>query len=297
MADCVYSVEPLTFTGDDQYWDRLENQAFVDYVWYQHGFNKDYWQGGWGYDYCNDVTQPLGRALAAFWMLNYGAKDYQNDGYDESMLNWAPRYVREQLKWCDDTRASCGDGSRLATASGCQTHRSYLEETCAEYYRENKCSEWHWLVSWLCLSFTLVVTGLCLVWGWTRVGFCTLYYGTVGGGQSLTLHLPFFYTGPTPTDYPSDVFLRASTLVHEARHIGNHPHDADFPPGSDYAGQGEGADSSWDYQGAWTFTAGYCWWFREEGARTTELMRERAKNYGNHVLANCFAANPGFLIS
>jgi hypothetical protein len=37
--------------------------------------------------------------------------------------------------------------------------------------------------------------------------------------------------------YDQDVSVRASTLLHEARHIGGKPHDADFPEGSTFGGR------------------------------------------------------------
>jgi hypothetical protein len=102
------------------------------------------------------------------------------------------------------------------------------------------------------------------------------------------LYLGFFYQ--------ASVVERAATLVHEARHQGGKSHNANFPPGSVYGGGKSGADSDWDYQGAWTFETGYLWWFYAAGARTTSAMRERARQTGNLNIDNAFATHPGFSI-
>lgn len=96
--------------------------------------------------------------------------------------------------------------------------------------------------------------------------------------------------------YSASVVERAATLIHEARHQGGKSHNAKFPPGSIF-GEGEsGADSRWEYQGAWTFEIGYYWWFFVAGARTTTAMRQRARQLGNLFIDNAFATHPGFSI-
>jgi hypothetical protein len=100
------------------------------------------------------------------------------------------------------------------------------------------------------------------------------------------LYLGFWY------DY--SVVERAAILLHEARHEAK-SHNANFPPGSVF-GSGGDADSSWDYQGAWTFEAGYLWWFHAAGSRTTSALRERARQAGNVIIDNAFATHPGFNI-
>lgn len=102
------------------------------------------------------------------------------------------------------------------------------------------------------------------------------------------LYLGFFYGEP--------VVERAATLLHEARHMGGKSHDANFPAGSIYGEGNSGADSSWDYQGAWMYEALYLWWFYAAGARTTSAMRERARQIGNRDIDNAFATHPGFNI-
>ncbi|WP_293032177.1 hypothetical protein [Natronococcus sp.] len=89
---------------------------------------------------------------------------------------------------------------------------------------------------------------------------------------------------------------RAGTLVHEARHQGGKSHNDEFPPGSIYGEGRDGADSDWDFQGAWMYNALYLWWFYAEGARTTSAMKQRAKHRGNLIINNAFAEHPGFTI-
>lgn len=296
MANCTYTVDSLSLTGDDLYGPRICNQAFIDYAWYGHGFNFDYWQGGWGFDDCCNVRKPLARAFNAIWLLGYSAEDPGNESWDSPMLNWAPRYVREQFLRYDDLRALCGEGGTLARTTGCQWTRSFQEWKCQDWKKDvqSSCRSWHWLIRWLCIAVTEIVSWFCVLWGWVSTAACTLWFGTAGGGQNVTLFLRYFYTmGGRAT---RDVILRAGTLVHESRHIGEKPHDADFPAGS-LIGSGEGADSSWSYEGAWMFHALYLWWFSAEGKRTTIALRDSAKSYGNFILANAFAQPTGMVIS
>src|SRR5215216_7962987 len=51
------------------------------------------------------------------------------------------------------------------------------------------------------------------------------------------LYLGFFYSISVP--------VRASTLIHEARHMGGKPHNANFPAGSVFGAGSSGADSNW----------------------------------------------------
>jgi len=295
MADCTYRVDNLSTTGDDLYGARICNQPFIDYAWDAHGFNYDYWQDGWGWDDCCNIRKPLARAFNAIWLLGYSAEDWANEDWGASMLNWAPRYVREQLKRYDDLRADCG-GSSIATTTGCQWARSFQEYKCTQWRRDTHkdCDEWHPLLSWICILFVTVVSWFCVLWGWVSTLGCTLWYGTVGGGANVTLHLPFFYTSAT-SDL-RDVIARASTLVHESRHIGARPHNADFPSGS-VLGSGSGADETWSYEGAWMYQALYLWWFYAQGTRTTIALRQSARSRANLIINNAFATHPGFVVS
>jgi len=97
--------------------------------------------------------------------------------------------------------------------------------------------------------------------------------------------------------YNKDVPGRAETLVHESRHRGGKPHNAKFPKGSVFGEGKDGADSDWDYEGAWMFGALYLWWFYADGRRTTTALRNAAKQRANLVIDNAFAKHPGFSIS
>ncbi len=83
-------------------------------------------------------------------------------------------------------------------------------------------------------------------------------------GKHVELYLPFFYQ--------RDVVGRAATLIHESRHFGGKGHDANFPAGSVFGAGGSGADSRWDYQGAWMFDVLYLWWFYAAGTRTSQCI-------------------------
>ena len=108
-------------------------------------------------------------------------------------------------------------------------------------------------------------------------------------GKHVELYLPFFYQ--------LDVAGRAATLVHESRHFGGKGHDANFPAGSVFGAGGSGADSSWGYHGAWMYDALYLWWFYAAGTRTTNALRQAAKQRGNMIIDNAFATHPGFTIT
>jgi hypothetical protein len=95
--------------------------------------------------------------------------------------------------------------------------------------------------------------------------------------------------------YNQAVVERASTLVHEARHMGGKSHNASFPAGSVY-GSGSGADTSWEYGGAWMYEANYLWWFYSAGANTTTAMKNLARQQGNIIIDNAFAKRPTFHI-
>ena len=103
------------------------------------------------------------------------------------------------------------------------------------------------------------------------------------------LYLGFFYNKNVPG--------RAETLIHESRHMGGKSHNANFPSGSVFGAGKSGADSSWEYHGAWMYGALYLWWFYADGRRTTGALRQSAKQRANLVIDNAFATHPGFTIS
>src|SRR5215211_514583 len=224
MASCTYSVPDKNASGDNFYGQFICSQVYVDYFWNTYGFsgNKDYWDDGFGWDDPCNTDQPLGRAFNGCYLLTYSAEDYSNDNYDGAMLNWARRFVREQI---DDLRSLCGDGTAIAEA--------------------------------------------------------------FSGDNRVQVYLGFFYS--------KDVPGRAETLIHESRHLDGKPHNANFPAGSVFTAAG-GADSTWEYEGAWMYGALYLWWFYAAGARTTSALRERARQRANLVIDNAFATHPGFNI-
>ena len=107
-------------------------------------------------------------------------------------------------------------------------------------------------------------------------------------GDTVEVYLGFFYT--------KDVPGRAETLLHESRHAGGKSHNATFPAGSVFGAGKSGADSNWNFEGAWMYGALYLWWFYAAGARSTTAMRARARQRGNLVIDNAFATHPGFSI-
>ncbi|HEY3115206.1 MAG TPA: hypothetical protein VGK54_00535 [Chloroflexota bacterium] len=228
MATCTYTVPDKDASGDNFYGQFICSQAYIDYFWSTYGFsgNKDYWDDGFGWeDPCN-VDKPLARTFNSLYMLTYSANDYLNDSYSSPILNWARRYVRENI---DDLRSLCGDGTAVAS------------------------------------SFSGIFVD-----------------------DRVELYLGMWYGQAVPE--------RASTFVHEARHMGDKDHNAQFPPGSVFGAGNDGADSDWNYQGAWMYETLYLWWFYAAGDRTTSAMRQRARQMGNLYLDNAFATRPPYSI-
>lgn len=223
MATCtVPTIPDKTVTGDSLYGPRACWQAFIDWAWYAHGFKKNYWDDGFGYEDCCNTDLPLARIFGAMWLLNYSADDYWNEDWSNNILHWGRRYVRDQI---DDLRSLCGDGTAIAASVA---------------------------------------------------GHVELYLGCF---------------------YSKDCAGRAETLVHESRHLGGRPHDANFPAGSVFGAGKSGADSTWGYEGAWMYGALYLWWFYADGRRTTSALRQAARQRANLVIDNAFATHPGFTIS
>jgi hypothetical protein len=107
-------------------------------------------------------------------------------------------------------------------------------------------------------------------------------------GSNVDLFLGFWY------EY--NAVSRAAILLHEARHLGGKSHNANFPAGSVYGAGKSGADSTWGYEGAWMYETLYLWWFFADGRRTTQALRDRAREEGNINIDNAFATHPGFSI-
>jgi hypothetical protein len=224
MASCTFTVPDKDASGDNFYGASICSQTYIDYFWNTYGFNgnKDYWDDGFGWDQACNTDLPLARTFNACYALTYSASDWANDDYSGAMLNWARRYVRDQIK---SLRSKCGDGSAIARSFGS--------------------------------------------------GLVELYLGCW---------------------YSKDVPGRVETLCHESRHQGGKPHNANFPAGSVFGEGKSGADTTWDYQGAWMYGALYLWWYYAAGARTTSALKERARQRANVVIDNAFATHPGFNI-
>jgi hypothetical protein len=231
MAVCGSIVPDKNASGDSFYGPLICPQPVIDYLWTAYSFrnlsaSEGGWQHGWGFEAPCDTDLPLARTFAGLYALTYSAPDWQNDGYDKPILNFARRYVRENI---DDLMARCGDG----TASAQSFFGPFVND---------------------------------------RVELYTGYW------------------------YGQAVVERASTLLHEARHQGGKHHNANFPPGSAYGPGRPGADSNWDYQGAWTYEANYLWWFFTTATNTTTAMKNLARQVGNFIIDNAFATRPPFHI-
>lgn len=282
MANCTYTVPDKDASGDNLYGSRICWQPFIDYVWKAHGFNKSYWGDGWGFDDPCNTDKPLARIFNAFWLLNYSAEDYNNEDWNNNILHWGRRFVREQLHSVNDLRATCGDGSTDAdsfTASACSEYRDQGYNSCDRW--QSNCCDW-WPCSWACR----LITWICVAWYWVSHWVCKAWYVFF---DKVEVHLPYFYKRDVPS--------RAATLIHESRHISGKAHDAYFPRGSSFGAGKWGADSSWEHEGAWMYDALYLWWFYADGQRTTPAMRQLAKQRGNVIIDNAFANHPGFNIS
>jgi hypothetical protein len=121
---------------------------------------------------------------------------------------------------------------------------------------------------------------------WAKCGDGTYIAYTFG--DRIELYLDYFYKKDLPG--------RAETLIHELRHRGGKSHNAKFPKGSVFGEGKDGADSDWEYEGAWMYGALYLWWFYADGRRTTTAMRDAAKQRGNLVIDNAFSKHPGYTI-
>lgn len=99
------------------------------------------------------------------------------------------------------------------------------------------------------------------------------------------LYISFFYE--------STIMERAFTLVHEARHMEDVDHEANFPAGSSY-GPGKGADIEWDDEGAWMYAASFAANFAYINPDATSAMRKAAVTDANIWIENCFHKTPDF---
>lgn len=115
MGNCTYTVPDKNATGDNFYGQFICKEQYIDYFWNTYGFsgNKNYWDDGFGWEDACNTNMPLARTFNACYLLTYSAQDYGNDSWNAPILNWARRYVRNNI---DDLRSKCGSGSAIATS-------------------------------------------------------------------------------------------------------------------------------------------------------------------------------------
>ena len=292
---CTYSVPNKDISGDNLYGSRICNQPFIDWAWYSYNFDYDWWQDGWGYDDACNSSKPLARTFNAIWALDYSSPDPQNISYDnQNMLHWAGRFVREQISGYK-LRATCGsNNTRIATTfgAGCTEYRKTVIWACDRYEQETAkaCGSWPWYVRWICRAYNAVVHFFCVAWGWVASSVCAVGL-EIGNAFSQIKRIELYNTNYF---YGLEVMRRAATLVHECRHINGKAHDADFPSwATGLAGQ-SGADSNWDYGGAYRWEV--CWlsWYWATAQNTTQPLKDKAKDTANSILGYAFAERPSF---
>lgn len=288
MADCEYSVPDMYLSGDKLYGAAWAcRQEYVDWFWDSYNFDYNWWQDGWGYDDCCNTTKPLARAFNGLYCLNYSSGDPRNDEWNDNFLFWGGRYARERMDGYA-LRATCGAKIATTFGAGCTSYRTEVLESCKEWEQKQECGDWHWLFSGICLLWRWISTGVCKLWGYVASGVCAIGNEVITD-KRIELYLDFFYASS------KHVPGRASTFVHESRHIDGKPHLADFPPGSGFGG-GAGADTDWAYDGAWKWQA--CWlsWYWAAARGSTPALRARARDECNFILQNAFATNPGIVV-
>lgn len=112
-ADTCY-YEPYYLSSNlraiDQYFvSQMCNQATVDKYWNTFGFRKKYWDDGFGYyDVCN-WQKPLGRIMAALFLLenSYYPKATSLSDWSGPGVRWAYPYSGTVYKSLSDLRGKC----------------------------------------------------------------------------------------------------------------------------------------------------------------------------------------------
>ncbi|QQO53705.1 MAG: hypothetical protein N838_10410 [Thiohalocapsa sp. PB-PSB1] len=136
MATCTYTVPDKNASGDNFYGQFICDQAYIDFFWFNYGFNgnKKYWDDGFGWHDCCNTSKPLARTFNALYLLNYSAEDYMNESWDSPILNWGCRYARNKL---NDLRSKCGDGSAWAKHFDYWIFGSHVELYMGFFYSES----------------------------------------------------------------------------------------------------------------------------------------------------------------
>lgn len=326
MATCTNPPFNNTTSGDSLYGPRICDQAFIDWAWDAHDFDKGDWDDGFGFDAPCDINLPLARTFNAIWVLNYSAVDYWNDGYTFSdrfppgSVVTAIARKPDQIDlfvvgndggiystwwdggWHDWFRigpeaANFPNGN---TVTALARHPDHIDlfvvghdgGIYSAWWNPN--DGWETNHNWFRIGQQHSILNWACRYVWTQIDELDAACGdgpvartTQGIDDYTELYIPFFYQ--------RDVAERAGTLVHEARHMGGKSHDANFPPGS-ALGSGDQGDSSWGYNGAWMYQALCLWWFAVAGTRTTPALRDSAKTRANLIINNAFATHPGFTI-
>jgi hypothetical protein len=127
---------------------------------------------------------------------------------------------------------------------------------------------------------------VCILWGFVASWVCAAAVA-IFGSKHVDLQSPNYF-------YEKTVPQRASTFVHEARHISGKAHRGEFPPGSAY-GSGDGADESWDCNGAWRWQAVWLAWYWAAAINSTNALRDKARSDANVIMMNAFEQSPGFV--
>jgi hypothetical protein len=286
VADCRYAVGDLTASGDALYGSQIANQPFINWAWDVFEFDYDWWQDGWGYDDCVNVTKPLGRTFNAIWALTYSAERiWQPMDVNRNMLEWGGRWAAGQIQGYA-LRARCGDKVATTYGAGCTEYRHTVLWDCTQQERRGhkECRSWFFLFAWICHIFVTVYSWVCIAWGWVASLVCAAAVGIFGSKHIDLQQTAFFYGKPAVG--------RSSTFIHEARHISGKAHTADFPAGSSY-GSGSGADESWEFNGAWRWQAVWLAWYASTAVNSTPALRAKARDDANVIMLGAFATSPG----
>ena len=113
-------------------------QPWVDFYWDAYDFDKDDWDGGFGWDQgACDLKRPLGRTFNAIEVLNYAGKiDATSTGdFSGNILHWAGNYTIREF---DELDARCGSSPtvRAYTVWG-PIVDNYTELYLPFFYNEN----------------------------------------------------------------------------------------------------------------------------------------------------------------
>ncbi len=158
-------------------------------------------------------------------------------------------------------------------------------------YRDDgyrSCSSWFFLFAWLCYAWIWISHKVCVAWGYVASWVCAAAVGIFGSKHVDLQNTPYFYG--------KNVYERASTFVHECRHISGKDHRGKFPAGSPYGAGNTGADESWEWDGAWRWQA--CWlaWYFAAAINSTDALRAKARDSANTILRGAFETPTGLSV-